>query len=88
MAVNKGGDWISNVAQTGVNAVTWGVLPAKEVIQPTVVDPASFMIWKDEAFEIWSRSWAKLYPEGDSSKTLLEQVCAFDNFLSPIVELA
>ncbi|KNA12569.1 hypothetical protein SOVF_124730 [Spinacia oleracea] len=74
MAVNKGGDWISNVAQTGVNAVTWGVLPAKEVIQPTVVDPASFMIWKDEAFEIWSRSWAKLYPEGDSSKTLLEQV--------------
>lgn len=74
MAVNKGGDWISNVAQTAVNAVTWGVFPAKEVIQPTVVDPASFMIWKDEAFEIWSRSWAQLYPEGDSSKKLLEEV--------------
>jgi len=30
----------------GVNAVTWGVFPAKEIIQPTVVDPASFMVWK------------------------------------------
>ncbi|XP_021752218.1 methylenetetrahydrofolate reductase 2-like [Chenopodium quinoa] len=74
MSVNKGGDWISNVGQTDVNAVTWGAFPAKEIIQPTVVDPASFMIWKDEAFEIWSRSWAQLYPEGDSSKKLLEEV--------------
>ncbi|XP_057526065.1 methylenetetrahydrofolate reductase (NADH) 2-like [Amaranthus tricolor] len=74
MAVNKGGDWISNVSETDVNAVTWGVFPAKEIIQPTVVDPSSFMIWKDEAFEIWSRSWAQLYPEGDSSKKLLEEV--------------
>ena len=77
MAVNKGGDWISNVSETDVNAVTWGVFPAKEIIQPTVVDPSSFMIWKDEAFEIWSRSWAQLYPEGDSSKKLLEEVRAF-----------
>ncbi|KAH9611345.1 hypothetical protein KSS87_023187 [Heliosperma pusillum] len=74
MAINKAGDWISNVGQTDVNAVTWGVFPAKEIIQPTVVDPVSFMVWKDEAFEIWSRSWATLYPEGDSSKTLLEEV--------------
>lgn len=74
MAVNKGGDLISNVAQTDVNAVTWGAFPSKEIIQPTVVDSASFMIWKDEAFEIWSRSWAQLYPEGDSSKKLLEEV--------------
>lgn len=75
MAVNKGGDdWISNVGKSDVNAVTWGVFPAKEIIQPTVVDPASFMVWKDEAFEIWSRSWAQLYPDGDSSRKLLEEV--------------
>ena len=54
MAVNREGSWISNIGQTDVNAVTWGVFPAKEIIQPTVVDPASFMVWKDEAFEIWS----------------------------------
>lgn len=74
MAVNKEGNWKANVNQTDVNAVTWGVFPAKEIIQPTVVDPASFKVWKDEAFEIWSRSWASLYPEGDSSRKLLEEV--------------
>ncbi|GLT73707.1 hypothetical protein SLA2020_455450 [Shorea laevis] len=74
IAVNKGGSLISNVSLGNVNAVTWGVFPAKEIIQPTVVDPSSFMVWKDEAFEIWSRSWANLYPEDDSSKKLLEEV--------------
>ncbi|CAN4114921.1 unnamed protein product [Withania somnifera] len=74
MAVNTEGNWISNVNQTDVNAVTWGVFPAKEIIQPTVVDPASFMVWKDEAFEIWSRGWAQLYSKTDPSRNLLEQV--------------
>ncbi|GLT89311.1 hypothetical protein SLE2022_072980 [Rubroshorea leprosula] len=74
IAVNKGGSLISNIGLGNVNAVTWGVFPAKEIIQPTVVDPSSFMVWKDEAFEIWSRSWANLYPEDDSSKKLLEEV--------------
>ncbi|KAI8009361.1 putative methylenetetrahydrofolate reductase [Camellia lanceoleosa] len=74
MAVNKDGIWISNVSQTDVNAVTWGVFPGKEIIQPTVVDPSSFMVWKDEAFEIWSRGWAQLYPEADPSRNLLEEV--------------
>lgn len=74
MAVNKDGSWISNVSSTNVNAVTWGVFPAKEIVQPTVVDPSSFAVWKDEAFEIWSRGWAKLYPEADPARKLLEQV--------------
>lgn len=77
MAVNKEGTWKSNVNNTDVNAVTWGVFPAKEIIQPTVVDPQSFMVWKDEAFEIWSRGWAKLYPEDDPSRKLLEEVNFF-----------
>ncbi len=46
MAVNAKGDLIANVGPTDVNAVTWGVFPAKEVIQPTVVDPQSFTVWK------------------------------------------
>ena len=29
-----------------MNAVTWGVFPGKEVVQPTVVDPHSFSVWK------------------------------------------
>lgn len=74
IAVNKEGQCVSNVGPSAVNAVTWGVFPAKEIIQPTVVDPASFMVWKDEAFEIWTRGWACLFPEGDSSRGLLELV--------------
>ncbi|GLT92836.1 hypothetical protein SLE2022_106510 [Rubroshorea leprosula] len=74
IAINKEGSFISNVGLGDVNAVTWGAFPAKEIIQPTVVDPNSFMVWKDEAFEIWSRSWANLYPEDDPSKKLLEEV--------------
>lgn len=74
MAVNKEGMWTSNVNKKDVNAVTWGVFPAKEIIQPTVVDPSSFLVWKDEAFEIWSRGWARLYPEGDPSRNLLEEI--------------
>ena len=49
MAVNAKGDMISNVGPTDVNAVTWGVFPAKEIVQPTVVDPQSFAVWKVRA---------------------------------------
>lgn len=28
------------------NAVTWGIFPGREIVQPTVVDPVSFMYWK------------------------------------------
>ncbi|KAL5549745.1 hypothetical protein UlMin_004976 [Ulmus minor] len=73
MAMNKEGTWISNISETNVSAVTWGVFPQREIIQPTVVDPASFLVWKDEAFEIWSRGWASLYPEDDPSKKVLEE---------------
>ncbi len=42
-----------NCHPTRANAVTWGVFPGREVIQPTVVDPVSFRSWKDEAFALW-----------------------------------
>ncbi|BGO95523.1 methylenetetrahydrofolate reductase (NAD(P)H) met13 [Rhodotorula toruloides] len=60
-AVNKQGDFRSNTAP-GPNAVTWGVFPGAEVIQPTVVDSTAFQAWKDEAYELgWQ--WAQLYKE-------------------------
>jgi methylenetetrahydrofolate reductase (NADPH) len=74
IAVNKKGATAANIGPTDVNAVTWGVFPAKEVIQPTVVDPASFMVWKDEAFQAWEQEWASLYPDGDPSRKILEEV--------------
>ena len=46
LAVNSKGQFASNLGPEDVNAVTWGVFPGKEIIQPTVVDPESFLVWK------------------------------------------
>ena len=40
------GDNITNAPELQPNAVTWGIFPGREIIQPTVVDPVSFMFWK------------------------------------------
>jgi methylenetetrahydrofolate reductase (NADPH) len=74
IAVNAKGQTKSNVGPTSVNAVTWGVFPAKEVIQPTVVDPVSFMVWKDEAFQAWDQEWASLYADDDASRKILSEI--------------
>jgi len=71
-AINKDGDSFSNCDE--VNAVTWGVFAGAEIKQPTVVDPASFVVWKDEAFALWMSAWGSLYPEGSDSRRLLEQI--------------
>jgi methylenetetrahydrofolate reductase (NADPH) len=71
-AVNVQGESIANTA--GVNAVTWGVFPGREIIQPTVVDPSSFMIWKDEAFRLWLDDWADLYAKDSESYKLIQRI--------------
>ena len=40
------GENITNAPELQPNAVTWGIFPGREIIQPTVVDPVSFMFWK------------------------------------------
>lgn len=55
-------------------AVTWGVFPGKEIVQPTVVDPIAFNSWKDEAFGLWREQWGKLYPEGSHSFKIIENI--------------
>ncbi|KAL6066042.1 Methylenetetrahydrofolate reductase [Balamuthia mandrillaris] len=52
-------------------AVTWGVFPGKEIIQPTVVDTNTFLVWKDEAFALWDSQWASLYEPGSPSQQLI-----------------
>ncbi|KAI8458966.1 methylenetetrahydrofolate reductase [Phakopsora pachyrhizi] len=59
-AITRTGDIITNNTNPGPNAVTWGVFPGKEIIQPTIVELVSFIAWKDEAFEL-GLQWAELY---------------------------
>lgn len=44
--INKRGDLRTNTHSEGPNAVTWGVFPGKEIVQPTIVEAISFMAWK------------------------------------------
>jgi len=62
-----------NVNLAGPTAVTWGVFPGKEIVQPTVVDPEAFKVWKDEAFSLWKNQWAKVYEteNAESHKLIL-----------------
>jgi len=81
-ALSQTGDKVSTVQAVGegvsgarhVNAVTWGVFPNREIVQPTVVDQDSFSVWKDEAFALWLSQWAPLYEEGSASRALIQEV--------------
>lgn len=56
------------------NAVTWGVFPGSEIIQPTVVDPIAFQFWKDEAFALWKHHWGSIYPEKSKSREIIDAI--------------
>jgi methylenetetrahydrofolate reductase (NADPH) len=54
------GDLITNTKGDAINAVTWGIFPGREVIQPTVMDGQALREWKKEAFEKW-RLWKNVF---------------------------
>ena len=72
-AVNKVGSLRTNAPSEGPNAVTWGVFPGKEIVQPTIVEAISFMAWKDEAFRLGS-DWARCYPVSTSPRHLIDDI--------------
>eukprot|EP00960_Hanusia_phi_P047246 758314-Hanusia_phi.AAC.11 len=77
-AVNAKGNYETS-AKNKVNAVTWGVFPDREIVQPTVVDEESFLVWKDEAFGLWQSQWKKLYEEGSSSAKVIQDI--YDQYM-------
>eukprot|EP00301_Raphidiophrys_heterophryoidea_P022742 c6830_g1_i1.p1 GENE.c6830_g1_i1~~c6830_g1_i1.p1 ORF type:complete len:592 (+),score=156.24 c6830_g1_i1:30-1778(+) len=74
-AINKKGETLSGPNfRPGVNAVTWGIFPNSEVLQPTVMDPKSFAVWKDEAFVLWEEMWLNLYEPDSRSYQVLHSM--------------
>jgi len=73
-AINVDGDLITNLLENSVMAVTWGIFPGKEVIQPTIVDARSFLIWKDEAFSLWMDDWASIYKAKSESYEIIKEI--------------
>jgi methylenetetrahydrofolate reductase (NADPH) len=73
-AINVKGKSLTNSPTSRATAVTWGVFPGREIIQPTIVDPESFIVWKDEAYALWNSQWGSLYEEGSESRNLINQI--------------
>ena len=71
-AVNSHGDLKTN-ADGGPNAVTWGVFPGKEIVQPTIVETVSFLAWKDEFYRL-GYDWAHCYEASSISRHLIESM--------------
>lgn len=73
-AVNNSGDLKSNApTDGGPNAVTWGVFPGKEIVQPTIVETVSFLAWRDEFYHL-GLEWSKCYDEGSESRALITEI--------------
>jgi methylenetetrahydrofolate reductase (NADPH) len=69
-AVTKSGVLRTNAPGDGPNAVTWGVFPGKEIVQPTIVETISFLAWKDEAFRLGT-DWAHCHEPASVSRYLI-----------------
>jgi methylenetetrahydrofolate reductase (NADPH) len=73
-AVNKNGDLKTNApSDGGPNAVTWGVFPGKEIVQPTIVETVSFLAWKDEFYRL-GQQWADCHASSTPSRHVIQNV--------------
>lgn len=72
-AVSKNGELRTNTRDEGPNAVTWGIFPNREIVQPTIVETVSFLAWKDEAYRLGD-DWSRCYPPGSPSRLLVEEL--------------
>jgi hypothetical protein len=59
-------------------ALTWGVFPDKEILQPTIFEPNTFLVWKDESFRLWISLWASIYDDESASAALVHSI--YDSF--------
>lgn len=72
-AVSKSGELRTNAPSEGPNAVTWGVFPGKEIVQPTIVESISFLAWRDEAYRL-GIDWAHCHDADSPSRVLIETI--------------
>lgn len=62
------------------NAVTWGIFPGREVVQPTIVEKVSFLAWKEEFYRI-IEEWKLTLKDNDAT----ESVALLDSLLHEYV---
>lgn len=77
-AVDHHGKLITNHPDgSKANAVTWGIFPGREVLQPTIVEKVSFLAWKEEFYRILEE-WKLMLKNNDA----LESVQLLDTLIN------
>eukprot|EP00091_Calanus_sinicus_P011136 TRINITY_DN25334_c0_g1_i1.p1 TRINITY_DN25334_c0_g1~~TRINITY_DN25334_c0_g1_i1.p1 ORF type:complete len:145 (-),score=42.57 TRINITY_DN25334_c0_g1_i1:117-551(-) len=71
---NSGRVNFTNIKNKRPIAVTWGVFPGREIMQPTIVDPIAFNQWRTEAFGLWTEQWGKLYEPDSCSRKIIDSI--------------
>lgn len=71
---NKNQELRVGLEEGGVTALTWGVFPNREILQPTIFDPHTFLVWAEEAFSLWTNMWLNLYDVDTESYELIESI--------------
>jgi len=71
---NSGRVNFTNIKHKRPIAVTWGVFPGREIMQPTIVDPIAFNQWRTEAFGLWTEQWGKLYEPDSCSRKVIDSI--------------
>ena len=64
----------NNDLSNTITALTWGVFPNREIIQPTIFDPSTFLVWAEEAFSLWDSAWLDLYDFESKSFELIDNM--------------
>lgn len=74
-AVNSTGQELRvGVEEGGATALTWGVFANREILQPTIFEPATYLVWAEEAFSLWTTMWLNLYEPDSNSYQLIEDI--------------
>ena len=56
-------------------ALTWGVFPNREILQPTIFDSQTYChVWSEEAFALWKSAWMNLYDVDSTSWCLIDNI--------------
>ena len=76
-AININNNIYTNCKDTTI-ALTWGIFSQKEIIQPTIVDYQSFLMWKNDAFKLWMSEWASIYEQNSSEYKFIKSI--HDNY--------
>lgn len=57
-----------------IDAFVVGLLSHVQVLQPTIFDVETFLVWRNEAFDLWTHLWATAYLEDSRSAALLHDI--------------